>query len=262
MNIVFLFYSHSDYSDIWNIVCDTSQVIPKSYKRLIAINSNSPIQPSGFDGIITYDDSLAYSDRVLSVLNQLDTEYVVFIHDNDLVMSFSNDAFTDMRSIIKNYNIDRLIFGIIGNNNGSIHTYRFSLVKATDTQTPHFCIPYDVGPSIWKVNSFKNGLTLIPNTSYRDIESSKIQDYCKEQLNVYGFSLDDKYPPYYVTGRPFPEPFQFLHLFVRGNLYESYVYMDQEANFITIKNKYPALSKRKLNDDSYNVFKYLCRRTM
>jgi len=100
MNIVFLFYSHSDYSDIWNIVSDTSQVIPKSYKRLIAINSNSPIQPSGFDGIITYDDSLAYSDRVLSVLNQLDTEYVVFIHDNDLVMSFSNDAFTDMRSIL------------------------------------------------------------------------------------------------------------------------------------------------------------------
>jgi len=262
MSLVFLFYTHSDYSDIWTIVSDTSQIIPKNYKRLIAINSNSPTQPSGYDGIITYDDTLAYSDRVLSILNELDAEYVAFIHDNDLLMSFSDTIFIDLFSIVRNYKIDRCIFGIIGDNNGSIHHSQFSLVKSTNTQTPHFLIPYDVGPSIWKVQSFKDGLSLIPNTSYRDIESSAIQKYCGEQLNVYGFALNDPNRPYYVIGRPFTETFQFLHLFVRGKLYESYVYMDQEDNFKTLMSKYPALMNRSINDDSYSVYHYLCPRTM
>jgi hypothetical protein len=262
-NITFLFYSHSDYSDLWEILKDvTSQLIPKNYKRLVAINANAPTQPIGFDGVLRYDDSLNYSDKVLLLMNQITTEYVAFIHDNDLMMNFSDVIFTDLLTIIKNNNIDRCIFGIIGRNNGTIHHPYFNLVDAKTTQTSRFCIPYDVGPSIWKVTAFKSALTAIPNTSYRDIEQSDIQNYCKTNLKIYGFANDDTKPAYYVIGRPFSESFQFLHIFVRGKMYEPYVYMDQEANFIALKNKYPILLNRTMAENSYEVFHYLCNRTV
>ena len=177
-------------------------------------------------------------------------------------MSFSNVIFTDLLGIIKTNHIDRCIFGIIGRNNGTVHRPHFNLVNSRDTQTTRFSIPYDVGPSIWKVVAFKNALAVVPNTSYRDIEDSAIQKYCTDHLNVYGFSNDDTKPAYYVVGRPFLEPFQFLHMFVRGKMYESYVYMDQEANFVMLKNKYPILLNRPIAENSYEVFHYLCKRTI
>jgi hypothetical protein len=262
-DITFLFYSHSDYSDLWEILKDiTSQLIPSTYKRLIAINANSTIHPAGFDGVLTYDDSLNYSDKVLSLMNQISTEYVAFIHDNDLMMSFLDNVFNDLFTIIRTNNIHRCIFGIIGRNNGTIHHPHFNLVDVKATQSSRFRIPYDVGPSIWKVEAFKSALASVPNTSYRDIEDSAIQTYCTDNLKVYGFANDDTKPAYYVIGRPFSEPFQFLHMFVRGKMYEPYVYMDQEANFVAIKNRYPILLKRSMADDSYGVFHYLCNRTV
>ena len=263
MDATFLFYSHSDYSDLWEILKDNiSQHIPSKYKRLIAINSNSSNQPTGFDDVLTYDDSLNYSDKISALMNQITTEYVVFIHDNDLMISFSDVVFADLLSTIKTNHIDRCIFGIIGRNNGTIHHPHFNLVNSKATQTSHFCIPYDVGPSIWRVEAFKSALAVFPNVSYRDIEDSAIQTYCTDHLNVYGFANDDTKPAYYVIGRPFSEPFQFLHMFVRGKMYEPYVYMDQEANFLALKNKYPILLNREVAEGSYGVFHYLCNRTV
>lgn len=262
-DITFLFYSHSDYSDLWDVLKDTtSKLIPTKYRRLVAVNANSSTQPVGFDGILTYDDSLNYSDKVLSIMNQISTEYVVFIHDNDLMMSFSDVIFTDLLGLIKTNHIDRCIFGIIGRNNGTIHHPHFNLVDAKATQTSRFRIPYDVGPSVWRIQAFKNALTVVPNTSYRDIEDSAIQNYCTEHLNIYGFANDDTKRACYVIGRPFPEPFQFLHMFVRGKMYESYVYMDQEANFVELKNKYPILLNRSIAENSYESFHHLCKRTV
>jgi hypothetical protein len=263
MDTTFLFYTHSDYDDLWEVLKDiTSTLIPNKYKRLVAVNANAPNQPAGFDDILTYDDSLNYSDKVLSLINHITTEYVVFVHDNDLMMSFSDKIFTELVSTIKTHTIDRCIFGIIGRNNGTIQHPNFNLVNSKSTETPHFCTPYDVGPSIWKVEAFKDALAIVPNTSYRDIEGSEIQTYCTNHLNVYGFANDDTKPAYYVIGRPFSEPFQFLHMFVRGKMYEPYVYMDQEANFVHLKNKYPILLNRPMAEDSYGIFHHLCKRTV
>ena len=263
MDITFLFYTHSDYSDLWDVLKDTtSKLIPNKYRRLVAVNANSSSQPAGFDGILTYDDSRNYSDKVLSLINQITTEYVAFIHDNDLMMSFSDKIFVELLSAIKTHNIDRCMFGVIGRNNGSIQTPHFNLVNANSTKSSHFAIPYDVSPSIWRTQAFRDMMAVFPNTSYRDIEESAIQKYCTENLKVYGFANDDTKPAYYVIGRPFLEPFQFLHMFVRGKCYEPYVYMEQEQNFRYIVTNYPAIANRSLHQDSYSVFHFLCKRTV
>ena len=263
MDITFLFYSHSDYSDLWEILKDTtSKLIPTKYRRLVAVNANSSSQPVGFDEILTYDDSLNYSDKVLSLINQIPTEYVAFIHDNDLMMSFSDVVFVELLSTIKTHNMDRCMFGVIGRNNGSIQSKDFNLVNTNSTKSSHFAIPYDVSPSIWRTQAFKDALAVVPNTSYRDIEESAIQTYCKEKLNVYGFASDEHKRAFYTIGRPFSEPFQFLHMFVRGKCYEPYVYMEQAENFKQIIMNYPIIGNRGLHQDSYPVFYFLCKRTV
>ena len=263
MDITFLFYTHSDYADLWEVLKDkTSTLIPTKYRRLVAVNGNSSSQPAGFDDILTYDDSLNYSDKVLSLINQIPTEYVAFIHDNDLMMSFSDVVFVELLSIIKAHTIDRCMFGVIGRNNGSIQSPYFNLVNTNSTKSSHFAIPYDVSPSIWRTQAFKDALAVVPNTSYRDIEESAIQTYCKEKLNVYGFANDENKRAYYVIGRPFSEPFQFLHMFVRGKCYEPYVYMEQAENFKQIIMNYPTIRNRGLHQDSYPVFHFLCKKTV
>lgn len=253
MDITFLFYSHSDYCDLWGSMNDSLAYIPDTYTRLIAINADSPTQPTGFDGILTYDDSLNYSDKVLLLLGQIKTTYVVFIHDNDLLMTFSRQSFSDLLGIIQSNNIDRCMFGVIGSKNASILHEHFGLVNSNDTKSHHFRAPYDVGPSIWKVQAFKDAMSSIPSTSYRDIEDSEIQIYCKKHLNVYGFSSSDAHRAYYGLGRPFPEHFQFLHILFRGKVFTPHVYMDQTANFIRIITKYPDIPKRGTHPGTYPI---------
>jgi len=260
MDVTFLFYSHSDYSDIWNIICEQTNIYIPAYKRIIAINSNSTKIPDGFDTVLTYDDSLNYSDKVVSLLNHITTEYVVFIHDNDLIMSFSESIFIELMAIVKEHNIDRCMFGILGKNNATIKGNGFSIVDAKNTYTPHFIYPYDVGPSIWKTNSLKNAMAIVPNCSYREIEGSEIQKYCKNSLRVFGFCIEDGQKPYFCIGRPFPEEFQFLHFIIKAGFYQPYTYMDQETNFNKLREKYPDTSHRKmftLDDEEGKYMQYM-----
>jgi hypothetical protein len=253
MDITFLFYSHSDYYDLWGSMKDSLAYIPDTCLRFIAINENSPTEPTGFDGILTYDDSLNYSDKVLVLLSQIKTTYVVFIHDNDLLMTFSNENFSDLLDIVQLNNIDRCMFGMIGYKNASIVHKDFGLVSSKDTKSHHFRTPYDVGPSIWKVQSFKNAMQSIPSTSYKDIEDSEIQTYCKNHLNVYGFSSSETHRAFYGLGRPFPKPFQFLHILFDDKLFLPHVYMDQTTNFIRIIMKYSVITKRETHPGTYPI---------
>jgi hypothetical protein len=260
MDVTFLFYSHSDFSDLWTIIRDQTNIYIPAYKRIIAINSNSTKMPDGFDAVITYDDTLNYSDKVASLLNHITTKYVVFIHDNDFIITFSDSIFTELMTIVEEYNIDRCMFGILGKNNATIKGNGFSIVNARNTYTPHFIYPYDVGPSIWRTNALKDAMAIVPNCSYRDIEESEIQNYCKNSLRVFGFCIEDGQKAYFCIGRPFPEQFQFLHFTRSGGFYQPYTYMDQETNFNKLREKYPDTSHRKmftLDDEEGKYMQYM-----
>ena len=161
-------------------------------------------------------------------------------------MTFNNSLFDNLLDVCIRENIDRCMFGVIVRNeeekinldNG------YSIARINNLECNHFKIPYDVSPSIWKVESFINALNTIPETSYRDIEQSTIQEYCKSHLNIYGFITHPEYPSYYVIGRPFPFDFQFLHIFCSRKLLEYQYYMDQSHNLIELLRKYPNIISR------------------
>lgn len=78
----FVYYSHSDYSDVWPLLFgQCSQLLPHIKKTLLTDKGNAPF---GWD-VIYYDDSLPYQQRVVSCLEQLDDEVIIFHHE-DMVL--------------------------------------------------------------------------------------------------------------------------------------------------------------------------------
>jgi hypothetical protein len=240
-DISFLFYSHSEYNDLWPILIDTLHKLPTSCKKYIGVDRNDISGLEGFDTVLCYTPSLPYPQKVLSLLEQITTPYVVFIHDNDLIMNFNTDSFSQLMDRIRTESIDRCMFGIVNSTPDTSQT--IVLQQVNHYSCPTFMVPYDVGPSIWKTESFKRALASVPDATYRNIEQSTIQDFCNTHLKMYAFLSHERV--YYVMGRPFPKQFQFLHLCVGGNLYEEPYYMDQRENFIHLKQRYPAILKRK-----------------
>jgi hypothetical protein len=248
-DVSFLLYSHSEYNDLWPIISDNIYKIPSNYKKYIGVDRTDISGLEGFDGIIPYNSTLTYSEKVISLLERITTRYVVFIHDNDLIMNFDGDAFSLLMSRIQADSIDRCMFGIV---NSTSTTSFPQLMQVNHYRCPTFMTPYDVGPSIWKTESFKQALLSVPHATYRDIEDSSIQEFCRNNLRMFAFLSSER--AYYVMGRPFPRQFQFLHLCVRGDLFDNKYYMDQEANFLLLKKKYPAITKRPVVDASFLSF--------
>ena len=248
----FLFYSHSEYSDLWPIISDTLRLIPTEYKKYIGVDTDDISGLETFDDRFIYPQTPFYSQKVLSLLEKITTPYVVFIHDNDLLMNFDGDAFSLLMRHIRTTSIDRCMFGIV---NSTSNTDFPQLKQVNNYKCPTFMTPYDVGPSVWKTESFKQALRCVPNATYRDIEQSTIQNFCRDNLNMYALLSSER--AYYVMGRPFPRQFQFLHLYVRGSIYEDKYYMDQEQNFIALKDKYPAILKRNTVSSNHILFNRL-----
>jgi hypothetical protein len=157
---------------------------------------------------------------------------------------------------IHEINIDRLVFGVAAKTGPNILqlTESDAICKINNLESRHFLLPYDVGPSIWKVKSYIEALKTSPNTSYRDIEFSPVRDYCISNLNIYGFISHKSIMSYYVVGRPFYYKFQFLHIFTRRQLMYPKMYMDQEENLIKILEKYPEILKRGFLDHLIDIY--------
>lgn len=245
--ITVLFFTHTEYKDLWP--CILRNPIPKKIKQMIAVNESiEEIDKNNFVEnnfeIISYIDTLSYSEKILNLLKTIQTPYVCFIHDNDIVQTFHEEAFHEILDCLDSHKIDRLMFGIIAKDNADIQHEHFHIGRINEKTTPHFITPYDVGPSIWRVSAFQKAMDCVKGVGYREIETSVIQEFCKTHCNMWGFFSHPKQKSCYVIGRPFPEVFQFLHLCVRGKLLEEDKYMDQKENFLQLLHQYPNLHLR------------------
>jgi hypothetical protein len=75
----FIFYSHKEYSDIWPIMFGQAEKYLKQYDKVLFTNDGTA--PDDWD-VLYYEESLPYQQRVLSCLNKLDDEVVVFHHED------------------------------------------------------------------------------------------------------------------------------------------------------------------------------------
>jgi hypothetical protein len=87
MNEAYIFYTHSEYSDIWPImVSQTNKFLPNKKKYLF---SNKVDNSTVFDGweIILYNENNIYTKRVSSCLEQVCEDVVIFHHEDMFLYS-------------------------------------------------------------------------------------------------------------------------------------------------------------------------------
>jgi hypothetical protein len=206
-----IIFTHSSYSDIWPPVLSHTQAYVKDIIPIrFAADTDVP-------GYLTYryNPDSTYPTRLLEVLSQTTSKYVLLVHDVDLIMSFDTTLYPLLIDYMERKNITRFSLEVFppttscDDSVGPLHISRITPECST-----RFTTPYDVGPSIWKRDDLVDIMTKHSSETYRSIEQSAIQTTCLSYSFVgiceTGSNL------LYIIGRPFSSRFAFCHLLVRG----------------------------------------------
>ena len=108
--ITYVCYTHSDYSDIWPLVFEQIANLVKLPK----IVYSNEIENHPFDRALIYDDTKTYPQKLVDLCNEVNSKYIVLVHDNDLVMNFNNELLKAMSTEL-NTSYRQIEFGNIQN---------------------------------------------------------------------------------------------------------------------------------------------------
>lgn len=215
MTINYIVYSHTDYARILEI---QTEYVQKYKSKTLLINKNSDVNMEDiyrkYDRVIFYDDSTPYATRLLTCLLQLDMDYILLIHDNDILLHSNDDVLSDLNALMIEKDIDRIDLKHLPydapDHSSIVINEQMYLVRQL---TPGFYI-YNVNPSIWKRSVFIELLTAFKHKGYRDIEHWDVQYFCL-RYRVYKLHTDDYLKCGYLDC---PKFFKFLHISHSGKL--------------------------------------------
>ena len=235
MDLCIVTYTHTDYKDIWPLTWDGAEKLESiPCEKYVACNTAADV-PQMYNGVLIYDDSFPYPHRVAQILEQIDSEYVLFIHDIDVIIHWDLQKFVDLFRIIQKHQLDRLFLGMLNRIEPCIEESEFSLTPARSS--PIYVTPYDVGPSVWKRSSFLALMKKYQTKSYREIEFCEIQKDCLE-LKCYGIALTKFYDPMFQLARPVCSHFQYVHILASGRWFHMLCYMDFQLALWKLIQKY------------------------
>jgi len=183
MNYFIAIYSHSSFSDILTIQNDYLKEI-KGVEKILFIDKIEGDNKYNFDRIIFYDDSLNYSKKVYTCLEKINTDkYILFIHDNDILIKNPHIDIINLTNIMSQHNIDRIDLQNKRDSNmdRNIINYNNSINLIEHKTGVEY--NYNVNPAIYRFNKFKN-IMFNFDCSYRDIELV-VQNYCVKNLKTY-----------------------------------------------------------------------------
>ena len=104
-----ILYSHTDYMDVCEVFFNQMEKFVPDYEKTIFINQDNNLIPKNYTKIY-YDNNLPYRERLLSCLNKIDSEIILFIHedmflydhiDKKIILEFVNLILEDKVDFIK-----------------------------------------------------------------------------------------------------------------------------------------------------------------
>lgn len=86
-DVAFVFYSHSEYSDIWSLLFGQSEKFLKDRKKYLLVDSVDKNNIPKDWNVITYDQENSYQDRVSQTLEKVNEEIVIFHHEDMFLLN-------------------------------------------------------------------------------------------------------------------------------------------------------------------------------
>lgn len=262
----FIVYSHSSYIEILEIQAD---YISKNTSATLIIDKNdldlNRIYEK-FDKVIFYDSSDTYPVRLSKSLSQINSEYILLIHDIDILLNYNIEILKSLQKFLIDNSFDRidlkytpkkgdgLNYRIIQNINDEIKYEKIETINHENyyligQEDPTNYI-YNVNPSIWKRESLIDIMNKFPQKNYRTIEDFEVQTYSKK-FNVFKIYSQNNLKCGYFECVDF---FVFLHISHTGRLLpfnNSYTtvygqsYIDIKDEYEKIINKYNLKNSKK-----------------
>lgn len=233
--IHYVVYTHTDFLDI----CMIQTNYLKNESKSLVINSNNlDINDlySQYTDVIFYDDSKEYSSRLQNLINIKNKyEYILLIHDIDIVIKKDDHILYKILELMKNRRIDKVDLQYDCNPPYTVNWYEDCIdintsenlkTKGEITDDNKIYLSrrlngdylYNVNPTIWNLHRLLEILNQFPNLGYRQIESNVLllQKMRSEFLIYQLYSLPKNIVKTgYFTSLYF---FQFLHITHGGRL--------------------------------------------
>lgn len=229
--------SNSAYSYLWKIINDLTINIE---------NINLCLDENSIDfkfnkniNIIYYTKSNIYSKRLHEIMRQIDSEYVILLHDVDLILNFNKIKVAQYIALMKKTNIDRLSFGVYDNPNNVIKENEIEICKLEKGISKNYFTPFDHTPSIYRKDKLISIYKNFENETYAKLEqNSNVQDFVDNNIKCYGIQKNKNISLVYHRGFVFSEDISFLHLTIQGKFLPLKLYYDLEKIVQDIIKKY------------------------
>ena len=218
MNIALVISTHSEYSDLWQPLFERFKKYLKitfssvyictdtksESEKILKCNNTLSIKK-----IFYYEDSYSYPMRFKEVLNEINEEYVLIWHDNNILVNDTDiNGFNEILKFLEEYQPDQLRLHA-----GSARVPGFNIKGDIYKMHAYDVFKYSVYPTIWKKNSIQKLFELFPNKIYREIEGGDVQNYTSTLNNYFIWNLE-KSPPRGCGTELTPHIIKYIHFVV------------------------------------------------
>ena len=241
MNICLLIKTNSAYSYLWPIIEDYIKDI--KICKVLAYNEvqENKNLPKHFDSYIKYDQNLNFSRRLLQIIPEINSDYILFVPDVDIILNLNVSVLNTYVEIMKEHNIDRVNTAVFDGSE-QIHKNNYGLCNLNKTlkqKSNHF-VPIDCSPTIWKKTTWLDILNKFIDTNYNSWDlDKKLINYCKNNINCYGIQYTKNLTLKYNRGLTMSVDLSFLHITAKGRFLKPFAsYHDYEKELMFIIKKY------------------------
>lgn len=185
-DLALVLYSHSDYSDLWEIAFKKINQFFKIEKKYIFVNKINSNDIYDFTPVY-YDEKLNYNKRIIQCLDQINDKYILFLHEDMILYNHAN-----IKKFLEKYkflceNSKFKYFRLIKSGISSSIQIDQNIFEITEQD---FC--FSITPSIWEKDTFFKICSTLPAMNIWDLEISG-SEYVKKN-KIKGFYWFDNEP--------------------------------------------------------------------
>lgn len=180
--MVIVVYTHTDYNWVWPAWYNqTDKFLPNS-KKLMFVNKADEVRKDYT--VISYDDSLRYSQRIVSCLDKLNDDEVIIFHHEDMFL-YDTPNLNLLEHYIKLVREDKINLIKLLRNSKTLTVSTFSNFLYPNSKEEFFSIQ----PTIVKVGVLKEIFSLTPGNTIWEFETHSLNSPLSSKYSSY-FAYD------------------------------------------------------------------------
>lgn len=175
-DLAIVVYSHTDYKDAWPIFFGQADKYLREYKKYIFVDKNHEDIPDGYN-ICLYDDSKIYRERVLSCLEKVKEDFIIFHHEDMFLFAEPDmkriESWTEVLDDLEFPSVKLLKGGVLSDD--IKHECGDPYLNKTPKSAEYV---FAIQPTLWDVDEFQEIHEGCQGETIWEFET-KAQQFCK-----------------------------------------------------------------------------------